>query len=374
MHRLSVAILLLACPVRPLTTGVSPEHSHLLNSKRQALRIPILAAAALVAALAFAFAFATIAHAAPALQITDGPEGPTSNDTPTFGFIYDAGATVECSVDQGTPSYAPCTGANQHTSVPLDDGDWTFRVSASDGSPDSPSIAERSFTVDTAAPVVSIAFGPSGLTTDDSPLFEFSVTGASATECSIDQGVPAFGPCSSPTSHAVTQRLAQGGYVFRVRGSDPAGNATTATRSFGVVGPGEPGPPVTAATPPRLMSPFPLVRLTGRLTPNGAEVQVLSVRAPRGALARVNVKPKCAKKKPCPAKSGRATIGAKGAVRFRKLELGYRAGTVIEVRVSRPGAFIGKYTRFLVRRGKTPQRVDRCLMPDAKRGSACPAG
>jgi hypothetical protein len=179
----------------------------------------------------------------------------------------------------------------------------------------------------------------------------------------------------------VTQRLAPGAYVFRVRGTDLAGNATTATRSFTIAGADGLAPPTIAgpggSAPPtatlRLMGPFPLVRLTGRLTPKGAKVQVLSVRAPRGALVRVSIKPKCSKGRRCPAKSGRATVGAKGLVRVKKLELSYRAGTVIEVRVSQ-GLFVGKYTRFLVRRGKTPQRVDRCLMPGARRGSACPAG
>ena len=38
------------------------------------------------------------------------------------------------------------------------------------------------------------------------------------------------------------------------------------------------------------------------------------------------------------------------------------------------GGLIGKYTRFVIRRGKAPQRLDRCLMPGATRGVKCPAG
>ncbi len=397
----------------------------------------------------------------PTLAIVSGPDGATKDNTPAFGFDVESGSDVECSVDQGTASYGSCTGANLHAVTgALLDGAYTFRVRASDGPnetietraftvdtalPDTsiasgptglintksptftfgsneagvsfecrrdnesfapctspkaytglpegahdfhvratdaagnidPSIATASFSIDSVAPTVSIGFGPTGLTSDDSPLFGFTVTGASATDCSIDQGTPSFGPCSSATSHGVTQILADGAYTFRVRGTDAAGNATTATRSFTVstgaaTPPTGPPAPVIAASP-RLLSPFPLVRLAGGLTRLGVKVDTLTVRGPRGALVRVRVQPRCAKKARCPAKTGSATVGKKGIARFKRLELSYRAGTTIEIRVSQ-GALVGKYTRFVVRRGKAPKRQDQCLMPGAKRGSACPTG
>ena len=43
----------------------------------------------------------------PAVAVVSGPAGPTNNRTPSFGFTAEAGATVECSVDQGTPAYGP---------------------------------------------------------------------------------------------------------------------------------------------------------------------------------------------------------------------------------------------------------------------------
>jgi hypothetical protein len=308
----------------------------------------------------------------PETSLDGDPSGLINTANPSFAFSADeSGTSFQCRRDS-EPSFAPCSSPKSYEGLP--DGPHTFQVRAVDAAGNvDPSASSVSFSIDTVAPVVSITFGPLGITTDDSPLFEFSVSGASATACSIDQGVPAFGPCSSATSHVVARRLTPGAYAFRVRGTDPAGNATTATRSFAVAGPAPPAQPPVIATTPRLMSPFPLVRLTGSLTRRGAKVRVLSVRAPRGALVRVDVKPKCAKGRRCPAKRGRSTVGAKGTVRFKKLELGYRAGTVIQVRVSQAGS-IGKYTRFVVRRGKTPQRVDRCLMPGAARGSACPAG
>lgn len=402
----------------------------------------------------------------PELTILTGPSGPTPDSTPAFTFEAEAGTTVECSVDQGTPSFGPCSGgATSHAvTSPLADGSYVFRVRADDhvaghqatiqprsftvdtvapntaidsgpsglvndanptfqfsateggvtfqcrrnseafapctsprdyenlgdgnhtfqvratdaaGNVDT-TPASASFAVDTIAPVVSIDFGPLGTTTDDSPLFGFT-TDATTVDCSIDQGTPSYGTCFSPSSHGVTQRLAAGSYTFRVRGTDGAGNATVATRSFTVAGgsstpPAQqpPSQPPTTASTPRLLSPFPLVRLTGRLTRTGAKVEILTVRAPRGAKVSVRAKPKCAQGTRCPAKQGSGTIGRKGSLRFKRFELGYRAGAVIEVRVSQ-GTAIGKYTRFVVRRGKAPQRVDQCLMPGATRGSRCPA-
>ena len=406
----------------------------------------------------------TIDFTNPRLAIISGPEGPTKDSTPSFGFDAEGGTDVECSIDpvaQTAPSFGPCTNDSLYVvNDPLIDGSYTFAVRASDGpnetietqdftvdtilpntsitsgppsftnsrSPSftfssnetgvisfechrdgedfapctSPkayaglpegtdhfyvraidaagnvdaSVAMSNFTIDTVAPTVSIDFGPTGTTSDNSPLFGFTVTDGSASGCSIDQGSASFGPCSSGTSHGVTQILADGAYTFRVRGSDAAGNSAIATRSFTIsTGAKPPQPqPLPPATPssPRLLSPFPLVRLAGGLTARGVKVNTLTVRAPRGSVVRVRVQPRCAKKARCAVKLGSATVGKKGAVRFKRFERLYRAGTTIEVRVSRTG-LIGKYTRFVVRRNKGPKRLDRCLMPGATRASRCPA-
>jgi hypothetical protein len=59
-------------------------------------------------------------------------------------------------------------------------------------------------------------------------------------------------------------------------------------------------------------------------------------------------------------------------VRLRHLQGSYRAGAVIEVRVTKRG-WIGKYTRIVVRRGKPPARRDLCLFPGSSRPRTCPA-
>src|SRR5436305_587009 len=47
-------------------------------------------------------------------------------------------------------------------------------------------------------------------------------------------------------------------------------------------------------------------------------------------------------------------------VLFPRFERFLRAGLTLQIRVSKPGQ-IGKYTRFLIRRGKAPSREDSCL-------------
>jgi hypothetical protein len=91
----------------------------------------------------------------------------------------------------------------------------------------------RTFTVDTTPPETTITKGPSGLTNDETPTFEFASTDTGASfACSIDGG--GFSPCTSPHT---TAPLQLGPHTFRVRASDAASNAdlTPATRSFRVV-------------------------------------------------------------------------------------------------------------------------------------------
>lgn len=57
--------------------------------------------------------------------------GPSSNPSPSFGFNREAGASAQCSLDQGSASFGPCSGASSHSpSSPLSDGSYSFRVTA----------------------------------------------------------------------------------------------------------------------------------------------------------------------------------------------------------------------------------------------------
>jgi PKD repeat protein len=116
----------------------------------------------------------------------------------------------------------------------------------------------------------------------------------------------------------------------------------------------------------RLMTPYPVLRLAGRLTRSGARVRVLSVlRAPVCALVEVSCRGKS-----CPVKRASGYVG-RGPLRFRRFERRLRAGTVLTVRVSK-NALIGKLTQFTIRKDIAPRRRDRCLRPGQRAGSPCP--
>jgi PKD domain len=124
-------------------------------------------------------------------------------------------------------------------------------------------------------------------------------------------------------------------------------------------------PIVISSAAPELLRPFPVVRLRVLTTRGGVRVGLLGVRGPRG----VRVSVRC-RGRDCPWRR-RSVVTHDGRVRFRRLQRKLRAGTVIEVLVNRPGS-IGKYSRFTIRRGRPPARVDACLAPGATRPSACP--
>ena len=128
--------------------------------------------------------------------------------------------------------FGPCTSGTSHAAGPLADGNWTFRVRASDSAGNTDT-AIRDFSVDTEAPTVTIDSGPSGPTGDAYPAFGFTREGGTTVRCSVDQGTADFGPCTSGTSHAAGP-LAEGTWTFRVRVTDAASNSTTQTRGFTV--------------------------------------------------------------------------------------------------------------------------------------------
>jgi IPT/TIG domain/PKD domain/Bacterial Ig-like domain len=122
---------------------------------------------------------------------------------------------------------------------------------------------------------------------------------------------------------------------------------------------------------PILMQPFPVVRILGTYGAFGAKLVLLTVEAPANALITVRCRGHG-----CPVRLARrvAPSSASGlaVVAFRRFERRLPAGVRLVVRVSAPGE-IGKYTRFVIRRGKVPQRFDACLGPSDPGPVACPS-
>jgi PKD repeat protein len=134
--------------------------------------------------------------------------------------------------------------------------------------------------------------------------------------------------------------------TVRLRATDSAGASSVSVRQITVKAVPKP--------PPGFLRPDPKVRLNGLILSSGVRVQILSVRAPRGSLVTVRCKGKG-----CGVKQRRKRI-KKRPVRFGTYERFLRAGIKLEVFVGKPGK-IGEYTRYTIRRGKSPARLDRCL-------------
>jgi hypothetical protein len=178
-----------------------------------------------------------------------------------------------------------------------------------------------------------------------------------------------------------TTFAAPGAQAVALQVVDSNGKSDTVTETVPVGPPLPPPPPkpiapaaaaAPAPAPARalaLMSPFPVVRIQGRVLRRGIVVTRLTVLAPSGALVRATCR---GARRGCP----RRTVFARSQsaavpVRLRALERRLRPGAVVQVYVTAPGA-IGKYTRFRVRRGGPPVRSDLCVVPAAAAPSACP--
>lgn len=128
----------------------------------------------------------------------------------------------------------------------------------------------------------------------------------------------------------------------------------------------------------RLLTPFPIVRVSGLVRRHGIRLRVLSVSAPLGSTVSVSCKgrgcPFRRKSRYVTADSRAATLPGAKLVRLSGLGRRLlRTGATMQVFVTRLGE-VGKYTRLKVRKGKLPARVDRCLIPDSKQPVVCPPG
>ncbi len=161
-------------------------------------------------------------------------------------------------------------------------------------------------------------------------------------------------------SSVTTSFSAPGLHMVRLSVTNAAGLASVASETI-----------VVSKSVAPLMQPFPVVRIAGNDTRAGVKLRILTVQAPAGAKIAI-----ACKGRGCPFKTqSRLTKTSKtGVVKvtFQRLERGLPAGVTLEIRVSKSGQ-VGKYTRFVVRRHKLPERVDMCLGTNGVTPMACPS-
>jgi hypothetical protein len=167
---------------------------------------------------------------------------------------------------------------------------------------------------------------------------------------------PTLTATATPTPTATAPSTSTPGRVMTSTRPSPTWDGLPPTTSAGAV--------LRTQAPPPVLRPFPVVRIRGRFTPKGVYVNLLTIRAPRG----VRIVIRCAGRGCFPA---RRWAQAAALTRVHRFERALPAGVRLTVQVTRPG-WIGKHTRLLIRRGRPPSRVDRCLYPGRTRPRACP--
>ncbi len=363
--------------------------------------------AAVLACLAGVLAWpAAVLAAPPTVTITSPLSGSVGNDqTPAFiGMADPQDGTVTLRVysgptAEGTEVEKPSTnllspeGAwSLHLST-LADGVYTARASQTNLALETGTSAPVTFRVLTAAPTVTLdqpepapgvtAPAFTGTASDTTPVTVVIFSGGTVVASATAAGTGA-GWHSSDASPP----LVVGHYTaVALQESSLAGNPEGESEAVSfTVQPALPVlvPPPVAAGPavlgakvslapgrPSLMAPFPVVRIAGGQTSRGVRLRLLRVQQmPAGAQLRV-----LCTGRGCPFRTLRRTTqaGPRGVEPLTLLSLRrfFGFGAVLRIFISKPGE-IGKYTRFTVRRGRLPERVDTCLDPSGVTPLACP--
>jgi hypothetical protein len=181
------------------------------------------------------------------------------------------------------------------------------------------------------------------------------------------------------SQHAIDKRSKPTSVILPAAAPPPPPEDTGEPEPEEPVNPGTPSdlhdpfsPPANPSTSPppagtehlKVMKPFPVVRISGRLTSTGAQITRLTVRASK----RASIDVRC-RGRSCP---NRKFARATSLRRLKQFERHLRAGTRLTIVVSKPGR-IGKWTKITIRRGAVPKRLDQCSYPGRERPAACPA-
>ena len=157
---------------------------------------------------------------------------------------------------------------------------------------------------------------------------------------------------------------------FEVVATDNAGNSSIRAVTYTVTAP--PPPPAVAPPPPPPPAPerIQVTMSFGHDEPGRRATRINDLvikEIPRGAVLRVTCDPPGSRR--CPAKTF-TKRNAKRTVKVRSFRKTFRAGTVIQARVTKPG-LVGAVKLLKIRKAKKPVLSTRCLPAGAKRPQAC---
>ncbi len=316
------------------------------------------------------------AAVAPVITLDVPADGATTSDsTPalsgtTNDSIHPVTVTITGPVTESPPANINGTTWNASANPPLPDGTYTAEATQTDGASNVGTSGKHTFTVNTA-PRASFGYTPtSPLTGDTITLFSTS-TDPNGPIASLEWDLKDDGKFADATGPTATVSFATPGTHRVLLRATNAQGASSVAEAIITLGSRPTSPPPVVR--PALMSPFPVVRIAGSFTSAGARIRALEISAPKRARIEVQCSGNsCPRQRQTKVASLSPVARSATLVRFGRFEHSLRSGVVLEIRISQTGR-IGKYTRFRVRRGRAPSRVDRCLMPGERTPVACPS-
>ena len=203
------------------------------------------------------FTLDRVGPAAPA--IGTAPAAETKDDTPTFAFTGEAGATFECRLwrDGATvPAWSACPTPHTPDISGEADGAFTFRVRAVDAALNPGAEQGATFTLDRVAPgAASFAGGTGAVGSDPDPSWTISAPAGATPQCRLDlegdpdEEIAGWADCSSPVTFALSAED-DGSYTVGLRSRDAAGNHTPGvTRTYRLDRVDPPVPAIDAGPP-----------------------------------------------------------------------------------------------------------------------------
>ncbi|MGH2753201.1 MAG: Ig-like domain-containing protein [Actinomycetota bacterium] len=172
----------------------------------------------------------TVDTSLPSEPTLNGPaQDPDDDDTPTWDFGGEPGATFECKLEKDgvqVSDWTICT--SPQTPTLTGDGTYTFSVRQTDGGGNVSAVATDDYELDTADPAVPSLTGPDPdpgrITT---PQWTFNGEATATFECKLEKGavvISDWTTCISPESPTLVD--GDGVYTFSVRQTDEAGNVS----------------------------------------------------------------------------------------------------------------------------------------------------
>jgi hypothetical protein len=302
-------------------------------------------------------------------QVIAGSAGTAVGDLPEITVQLFTGSTIGSEAPLEGLTVAASGGSWSAAFGGLSPGTYTARAEQHDEAGNTGISAAATFTLTTppppppaTPPLASFRWFPSAPRVGEPVSLVSSSTDELSPITSFAWALTNGSPFTVGKQTLTTSFATPGDHLVRLLVTAADGLSSVATETIRVIRP--------ALT---LMDPFPVVRIAGRVTSSGVSLSLLTVQAPVGARVRVSCRgrgcPAAPQTRVASGRKGRATMVV---IAFRRFQRSLVGGAVLEIRIFKPGV-IGKFTRFVIRRGRLPQRVDTCLGPVGIKPIGCPS-